>query len=988
MSQSFIRFIVVLVLQFVGSSLLSSQLVYQKTFGGPQEDAFRSIRTTSDTGFVMSGITRSFPSQGERDMWLLKTDGAGTTVFSRTLGNSSRDLGWDAMQTSDGGYLMAGVNLNSGSSDRAIFSKYNAVADTSWVKVQYGGIDDEALKILELPANLGYLFAGFSQSYTPGVHVEMSLFLTDINGNFQTAYHYGTGGNEYAYDIIQTSDLGYALVGRTDWGSGSWDVYVLKLDLGFNVQWARTIGGNLAEEGRSIFQTSDGGFIIGGHTASYGAGGDDGLLIKLNSSGAIQWTRTFGGAGNDRIHAVRQTSDGGYVATGYTALGFGNRDAFILKLSPGNNPTVNWSMAYGGMGVDEAWSLADRGNQIGYAISGSTTSFGAGNSDGYLVVTDTSGNSGSCNQMPITFTITSPNPTVMGSAVRTQAFTQIQLPLIPAIGGFQAQCLCTDYLNNNINGQSLVCSGASGNAYFISSLPFQPLMNWSLTNGTINSGQGDTLVLVDFLSQNSTIQVTASWSGCTQAVIDSLQITIGNIAVQISGTDSSCAGDAITYNALVTGGSGFIQYLWSNGSITDSIQVIPAQSSSFWISVLDSLGCSASDTLFLTVFQYPVIQLGNDTTICELPSQVVLDAGNPGASYFWSNGSTQQSIIADPPGLWSVLVSNVICSSSDSILIQFVPPPLVQITGTSQLCEGETLNIQALVNGGTAPYTFVWNNGATTAGINLVLQNSDTFWVAVTDINLCLGFDTLMVTVNPYPVVFLGNDTVICTAPPFAVTANNSGANFLWNTGSVSESISVLESGLYYVDVNENGCVTRDSILITFDQFPIVSLPNEGVICGGASLLLDAENEGGGVSYLWNTGDTSQFIVVKNPGIYWVSVTKCGISSVDTVVVGGGYNPDLIYIPNAFTPNGNALNEEFKIYYEFPGINMEEDFSMLIFDRWGKEIKSFSTSKDSWNGTFDGTKEAPQGVYVYRMVLRNSCFPGRVIRNGKVLLIR
>jgi hypothetical protein len=970
----------------VSSSGLKGQLIYQKTFGGPQDEVFNSIRITPDTGFVISGNIRSVPSAGERDMLLVKTDGAGTVNFSRTLGNNSRDLGWDAIPTSDGGYLMTGVNLLSGSSDRAAFVKYDANGNQSWVRYQSGAIDDETFKVLEVPG-LGYVFGGFSQSYTPAVDVQVSMFVTDLNGNLLLGNHYGDGGNNYAYDFIQTSDGGFAFVGRTDWGAGGWDIYVVKIDLLMNVQWARTIGGPANEEGRTIRQTSDGGYIIGGYTASYGAGGEDGVLLRLNSAGQVQWMRTYGGPGNDRINQLQITSDGGYIVTGYTANGFGNRDAFLMRLNNAPTPAITWSKVYGGPLADEGISVAIRNNNWGFAMVGSTASVGAGGTDGYLVVTDLNGNSG-CNEDILVFSESNHSPTVSGTAARIQGFNSANITLVNNTPNYNSNCICTDYSNVVISGQPLVCTGASGNQYSIPSLNLSPNITWNLTNATQNFLQGDTLIDVDFTNQNAQLIVNAAWTGCTQTAIDTIQVIIGDIAVSISGDDTSCAGDGITLLANLVGGTGLVTYTWNDGSNQTQLQDNPTQNQTYFVTVSDSLNCSASDTIQVTVFPYPIVNLGADTTICVLPSQVLLDAGNPGATYLWSDSSSNSTVVADPPGLWWVNVTSNNCTTRDSISVIYMDPPQVSVTGPASICIGESAQFNVVVNGGTAPFLYSWNIGGTGTSVTVSPGSDLTIWADVTDQNNCSGSDTVLLQVFDFPVVNLGGDTTICSDPPFVLNAQNPGSSFTWSTGTTNATLPVSETGLYYVDVNSNGCVTRDSIFITFDSLPNIVLPQNPVICGNSTILLDVGNPG--AVYNWSTGDTSQFVVISQVGIYWVSVSKCNVTVTDTIEVFGGYDPDRIYIPTAFKPESQwEENREFKIYYSFPGINLNEEFEFLVFNRWGQVVKRFNSADDSWNGTVgSGTKDAPPAVYAWRMEIRNACFKDRVRRTGRVTLIR
>jgi hypothetical protein len=141
------------------------------------------------------------------------------------------------------------------------------------------------------------------------------------------------------YSIRQTSDGGYVLAGYTDdYGAGDSDLIVIKLDSSGNVSWSKIIGGPGSDNVFSAQQTSDGGYVLAGETSSYGAGGSDSFIIKLDSSGNVSWSKTFGGPGSEAISSIQQTSDGGYIAAGYTnSYGAGGYDSFIIKLDSSGN---------------------------------------------------------------------------------------------------------------------------------------------------------------------------------------------------------------------------------------------------------------------------------------------------------------------------------------------------------------------------------------------------------------------------------------------------------------------------------------------------------------------------------------------------------------------------------------------------------------------------------------------------------------------------
>ncbi len=160
----------------------------------------------------------------------------------------------------------------------------------------------------------------------------------DATTNSTFAKTIGGSSDDGAYSIIQNSDGGYVIAGRTrSFGAGYSDIYVVKLDSSGNVQWTKTIGGSSDDKAYSIIQSSDGGYVVAGRTRSFGAGWDI-YVVKLDSSGNVQWTKTIGGSSDDKAYSIIQSSDGGYVVAGWTrSFGAGGRDFYVVKMDANGN---------------------------------------------------------------------------------------------------------------------------------------------------------------------------------------------------------------------------------------------------------------------------------------------------------------------------------------------------------------------------------------------------------------------------------------------------------------------------------------------------------------------------------------------------------------------------------------------------------------------------------------------------------------------------
>jgi hypothetical protein len=257
---------------------------WTKTIGGSSQDVAYSIIQSSDGGYVVAGGTGSFGAGGS-DIYVVKLDSGGNVQWTKTIGGSSQDVAYSIIQSSDGGYVVAGGTGSFGAGDSDIYVvKLDSSGNVIWTKTIGGS-------------------------------------LTDV-----------------AYSIIQSSDGGYAVAGYTgSFGAGGWDIYVVKLDASGNVQWTKTIGGSYGDEANSIIQSSDGGYVVAGWTESFGAGDRDMFVVKLDSSGNVQWTKTIGGSNDDGALSIIQSSDGGYVVAGGTGS-FGVRgDIYVVKMDANGN---------------------------------------------------------------------------------------------------------------------------------------------------------------------------------------------------------------------------------------------------------------------------------------------------------------------------------------------------------------------------------------------------------------------------------------------------------------------------------------------------------------------------------------------------------------------------------------------------------------------------------------------------------------------------
>ena len=196
----------------------------------------------------------------------------------------------------------------------------------------FGGSNVDVGKSVQQTSDGGFIVGGWTWSFGAGIR-DFYLIKTDEKGDALWTKTYGGTNDDLGYSVQQTSDGGFIFAGDTrSFGVGNVDIYLIKTDESGNTLWTRTFGGSGDDFSRSVQQTSDGGYIIGGSTRSFGSGGTDIYLIKTDGGGSILWTNTFGGGDLDVSTSVQQTSDGGYIIIGYTrSFGAGSHDFYLVK---------------------------------------------------------------------------------------------------------------------------------------------------------------------------------------------------------------------------------------------------------------------------------------------------------------------------------------------------------------------------------------------------------------------------------------------------------------------------------------------------------------------------------------------------------------------------------------------------------------------------------------------------------------------------------
>jgi gliding motility-associated-like protein len=330
---------------------------WQKTFGGSLYEVAYCIEQTSDGGYIVAGEAGSTNGDvtgnhgGYLDVWVIKLDSLGNLQWEKCFGGSGVDRAFSIQQTPDGGYIFAAttdsndgdVSGNHGAEDLWVV-KLNNLGMIQWQKCLGGIYDDyvgEGDRSITFTSDGGYIVVGlFSDNVSnpiPGYHGAGDLWVVKLDGlgTFQWEKFYGGSNHDGAHAVQQTSDGGYIVVGYTisndDQVSGyhgGEDIWVVKINNIGSLEWQKCLGGSNQEIGYAVQQTSDGGYIVSGFTTSNdidvtgyhntSVNVEDSWIVKINNSGIIQWQKCLGGSGIENAQSIKSTPDGGYIVGAVT----------------------------------------------------------------------------------------------------------------------------------------------------------------------------------------------------------------------------------------------------------------------------------------------------------------------------------------------------------------------------------------------------------------------------------------------------------------------------------------------------------------------------------------------------------------------------------------------------------------------------------------------------------------------------------------------
>jgi hypothetical protein len=394
------KIIFILIFVLFQSYCFTQSLMFQrKYFVGGYLSFGTDIILTNDSGYALIGGSNY---QGGGGMLLIKLKSDGDTLWSKIFDQMAGD---HIKQCSDGGFIIIGFSYTDSTYYDISIMKTNAAGDTLWVK-KYKDLGWTGPEAVSETSDGGYIVAG-GKGYSADANDPHDLLIMKINslGDTIWAKRYGGNNDEFVNNMVRTNDGGFILVGGTNsFGNGDYDILLTQIDSSGNLLWSKAYGGALEDAGMDILQTSDGGYIVDGVTKNFGAGAYSTLLMKVDSSGNIQWARNYGESIDYQLTALAQNSNKEIIIVGIQGV-FTSSDRHGCVIKTDSSGSIIWSKKYSPSNDLGSFSNIIVTPDNGFLQIGSSGNSSTGIFNAYLVKTDSSGNSG-CNQEDITPIIT------------------------------------------------------------------------------------------------------------------------------------------------------------------------------------------------------------------------------------------------------------------------------------------------------------------------------------------------------------------------------------------------------------------------------------------------------------------------------------------------------------------------------------------------------------------------------------------------------
>jgi PKD repeat protein len=852
-----ISFLIIVTVVFCIQPVLSQVTsTFMRTFSGGGMNGGLALETTFDGGFIGTGQHES-SGAGSCDLYVYKVNDCGDPEWFKTYGSGGEDGGKWIEQTADGGYIIAGLtHFGSGGYDEWLM-KLDAAGNIEWNQYYGGGADDHGLYV-NTTSDGGYIMSGFLQGIGFGA-TDISLIKVDASGNLQWSKIYGGAGSDWGDYVEQTPDGGYVVTGYTDsYGAGGADVYILKVDASGNLQWSKTYGtaGDDSQPwGNLGYITSDGGYIVSSHTTVGGT--YDFWVLKTDVAGNVQWSNTYGGAGEESSRHVEPTPDGGYIVGGYTSSwGAGGYDAYIVKIDA--TGSEQWSKVYGGAGTDRAVGIKNTSDG-GYSMSLISSSFGANYFDPVFLKADSVGYVGCNESSPLTIagsfvpTVTSP-PT----NVAVPGFVQGSANITPGSFAPVDNFLCFECVTvpDFVASDTISCLGESVDFYNTTTIGQRCYEEWEV-DGQIVTGI-DTMTYIFTTPGIYTVSLLSRCGSSADTISASVLVVPDPVADFTFSNE--CLNTAIAFTDASTTPPFVTQLTQREWDFGDGSPLLIAQNPTHQytapgtynvtLTVTNNENCVNSVTKVVTVHPNPVAGF-SFTDVCDGNPVNFQDTsrvltGNI-VQWDWNFDDGTTSIVQNnahnylTPGQFDVVLTVTTdsgCVDSFTYAVNNFPVPVPDFTVANACFNVNSVftNTSTVLTGTIQTNAWDFGDGATSAAVSpthlYAADGSYTVKLVTTSDEGCVDSISKTISINPLPVAdFSALDTCQGVVVSFTDLSAVTSTNIVqWNwtfggngTSSVANPTHAFTSaGTFNVELR----VETDSACADSITYPVIAHPN------------------------------------------------------------------------------------------------------------------------------------------------------------------
>jgi gliding motility-associated-like protein len=707
--------------------------------------------------------------------------------------------------------------------------------------------------------------------------------------------------------VKEVMDEGYIVAGNTTgYGVGGRTAFMIMLDTLGNKKWEKIYDTPYEDSYHQILILDNKEFLMTG-TVGLGSSSSNTAVLtaKMDTSGKFIWARSHkAGTSLDRGIDLIPSKDGNFLISGYSENS--SKHNLLMKIDTYGN--VIWSNVYSGNSSDNETIQADNVQELNdgsiYLLNYAKGLDGANVDQTYLLKTNACGEA-ACNYASLTlvteevvFTITSTNTSAPSSSMATSISLQENAYKV------QDSLICEfDYLCQ-LHADFVMDTACFGDTVHFTDLSGDSL-GFNVTGWRWYFGDGDSAIGIQNPSHiypsfgffNAKLVVfNDDTNNCSDTIIISKYILKQPTA--ILGPDTAyCLGQQIILSCCDSMvGIPPWNVLWSDTSTLPTITI--NSPGKYWVYTYNGF-CDASDTVNISFLTPPVVYLGPDTTIC-LGDSVKLSMNTPSATFLWSDSSISNTLIVKNTGTYWIRVKQLACEVYDTIHIQVNNYPIVSLGPDTTFCWGDSLRLF----GGPSIYSYFWWD-STSDTVNVV-DTGGLYWVMAGN-GPCYSADTLLITTDIPPTIYLGQDSVLCQGDSLLLNANVSSASYLWNDNSTSSTLNTFTTGNYWVIVTKGVCIRTDSITLTYEDSLSFNLGSDTTLCQGELLILNASQPG--ATYQWSDNSTTPTLSITQSGKYWVMVQSAqgACASSDSIDVVFDVKPQVNLGPDAKYCEGDSL---------------------------------------------------------------------------------